>query len=85
MEYGLKEVDFLGVWFEHTIRQSRLLSFDEDLIQRVVFDEVGYLEFRKLQRIGWCSFNLLQCQVEFFEDLSIEKRRLIFNSKSQLK
>ena len=32
MEYGLKEVDFLSVWFEHTIRQSRLLSFDEDLI-----------------------------------------------------
>ena len=32
MEYGLKEVDFLGVWFEHTVGQSSLFSFDKDLI-----------------------------------------------------
>ena len=32
MEYGLKEVDFLGVWFKHTIRQPGLLSFDKNLI-----------------------------------------------------
>ena len=32
MEYGLKEVDFLGMWFEHAVRQSSLFSFDENLI-----------------------------------------------------
>ena len=72
MEYGLEEVDFLGVWFEHTIRQSSLFSFDKDLIQRVVFDEVGYLEYCKLLWICWRSFNLLLFLVEFIENLSIK-------------
>ena len=73
MEYGLKEVDFLGVWFEHTIRQPSLLSFYENLIKWVIFDKVGDLELSELLCICWRSLNLPHCLVEIFEDLSIKE------------
>ena len=77
LEDRLEEGHFLGVRLENTIGQSRLLSSNEDWVDRIELDELLYFEARKSILVSWNVLNELFFLIPLRYHFRIEPIRVL--------
>ena len=69
VKYRLEEVDLLCMRLENGVRQARLLSFDEHLVQRVTLNELFDFIESELLGVGRHLLGLLHCEFKIVDHL----------------
>ena len=69
VKYRLEEVDLLCMRLENGVRQARLLSFDEHLVQRVALNELLDFIQSELLGVGRQLLGLLHCEFKIVDHL----------------
>lgn len=75
-ENRLEEVDVLGVWLKHAVRQTRFLSLDEHRVDRVLFDELRDFAERLLLHVLRHLSLLPKHPLKPIEELAIQEHSI---------